>query len=156
MKNATSPNVALINGRATTAYAYGIAANAKAQAPALAPISQHDQRVWRMYLDGLVDAQQWAEAVNVGESAVLLDVGSALTHADYATALAAQGDHERAIFEGESSLLCAGIKPKEAAAAHAAMAKAYLALKKLPDARQHRDEALKLDPDSDAKQLQIP
>lgn len=123
----------------------------------LAPIDQHDAKVWRLLLGGLVDAGQWADAAKVGESAVLLDVGSAAVHAAYARALAETGDAPRAAFEAESATLCPDVAPKEAASAHATWAKVLLAQKKLAEARAHRDEALKLDPDSPgAKALHIP
>ena len=77
-------------------------------------------------------------------------------HLAYAKALEAQSDAERALYEAESTWLCNSVKPKEAAAARAISAKIFLAQKKTKEARQHRDEALKLDPESDAKSLQIP
>jgi tetratricopeptide (TPR) repeat protein len=122
----------------------------------LAPISQHNREVWQSLLAGLVQAKQWAEAVKVGESAIFVDVGTAQTHVDYARALFEQNDLERAMYEAESALVCTGIQRKQAAQAHALMARIFAGQKKLPEARQHRDEALKLDPDSDAKQIPIP
>jgi tetratricopeptide (TPR) repeat protein len=123
----------------------------------LAPIDQHDGKVWRWLLEALVQQQQWAEAVKVGESAIFMAVGDPNAHLAYARALEQQGDSERALYEAESVWTCASVKPKEAAAAHALSAKIFLTQKKMTEARSHRDEALKLDPESaDAKALQIP
>ena len=86
----------------------------------LAPIDQHDRRVWRRLLEHLVDKGQWQEAARVGESAIYVDVTSAKLHALYAKALQAVGRTKEAKFEAESALLC---KPKDD---EAAMAKEVL------------------------------
>ena len=122
----------------------------------LAQLEQHDRSAWRLLLEKLVAANQWAEAVKIGESAIFVDVGSAAVHTLYAKALSRTGAHDRAIFELESAILC-DAPPKELATAHALLAGEYLAAKNFPQARAHRDAALKLDPDSaEAKALRIP
>jgi tetratricopeptide (TPR) repeat protein len=123
----------------------------------LAPIDQHDQHVWRALLTGLVEHKLWTEAAQVGEGAVFVDVGGAGTHVLFGKALAQTGDPDRALFEAESALVCADLKPKDAANAHALEAQVLLSQKKNADAKKHRDEALKLDPEcADAKALVIP
>jgi tetratricopeptide (TPR) repeat protein len=123
---------------------------------AMAVLEQHDRRVWRQLLQRLVDAKLWAEATQVGESALYVDVESALIHLNYARALAATGEHEKAIYELQSALLCRA-PPKELATAHALLAAEELARHKDADARKDRDEALKLDPENaEAKALRLP
>jgi len=122
----------------------------------IAPLEQHDRRTWRALLDKLVARSMWEEARNVGEAAIFVDVESASTHVLYARALAAVGDHDKAVFELESALACAP-PAKEAALAHALLARESLALKKVDAARTHRAEALRLDPGSaEAKSLNLP
>lgn len=123
----------------------------------LAPIDQHDRRVWRALLSGLVLRKLWTEAARVGESAIFVDVDSASTHTLYGKALAQTGDLDRALFEADSALASADLTPKDAANAHALAAQVLLAQKKGAPAKQHRDEALKLDPEcADAKAVAIP
>lgn len=106
----------------------------------LAPVDQHDRKVWRLYLQALVDAKAWEEARQVGESALFVDVLGAGTHDLYAQALAAGGDHGRAAFEWESALLC-DPKAKDAAAIHGRLAASLDALGRSADAKIHRDAA---------------
>jgi tetratricopeptide (TPR) repeat protein len=122
----------------------------------LAPLEQHDRKIWRMLLGRLVDAKRWDEAKKVGESTLFVDVESATMHVEYAKALGGSGQHDKALFELESALAC-NPKPKEAASVHAAYATEYVALKNLAQAKKSRDEALKLDPmNAEAKELKIP
>jgi tetratricopeptide (TPR) repeat protein len=122
----------------------------------LAMIEQHDRGVWRALLQKLVDGKMWDEARKVGESALFVDVESPIMHTNYARALAAGGLHDKALFELESALVCEP-KPKDAAAAHALMARELVALHRPAEARTHLAEALKLDPQSpDAAALKIP
>lgn len=72
----------------------------------LAPLEQHDRRVWRLLLERLVAAKRWDEAAEVGEAALFVDVENAAVHKLYAQALAATGRQERASFELESARLC--------------------------------------------------
>ncbi len=122
----------------------------------LAPLEQHDRKVWRMLLERLVAAQRWEEARAAGESAIFVDVENAPTHIAYARALSHLGDHPKAIFELESALAC-GPQPKEAATAHALLAGEYAAQKNAAEARKHLSEAQRLDPENaDAKAVKIP
>jgi len=127
---------------------FDIAAEDKRDAEALeilrklAPLDQHDRKVWRMLLDKLVEAKQWDEAVRVGESAVFVDVHSPEVHLAYGRALVQKGQHDKAIYELESALQG---KPKTPATVHALLARAHAALKHGPEARKHKDEAEKLD-----------
>jgi tetratricopeptide (TPR) repeat protein len=72
----------------------------------IARLDQHDRKVYRLLLEGLVAAGQFAEAKAVGESAMFVDVENHEIHSLYATALAKTGDHAKAAFELESALLC--------------------------------------------------
>jgi len=119
-------------------------------------LEQHDRKAWRVLLQRLVDARQWDEAKKVGESAIYVDVESATMHTNYARALSATGAHDKALYELESALLCSG-PPKELATAQAAFAAEEISQKHPAEAKKHRDEALKLDPDNaEAKALRIP
>jgi cellulose synthase operon protein C len=140
---------------------YDMAAAEKRDANALdalreiARLDQHDRRAYKLLLGTLVDTARWAEARQVGESAIYVDVENAQVHVDYARALAATGDHDAAAYELESALLCEQ-KPPERANALLLLAAERLALGDAPGARVRRDEALKLDPDNAAaKRLKI-
>ena len=90
----------------------------------------------------------------------VFDVAQALenpfVHEDYARALAATGAHDKAVFELESALAC-DPKPKDAATAHALLARELLALHRNSDAKAHVAEALKLDPqNAEAAGLRVP
>ena len=122
----------------------------------LAKLEQHDKKVWRLLLEKLVAQKQWDEARRVGDSAVFVDVTGGATHTLYARALAAQGAHEKAVFELETALLT-NPKDKEQATAHGLMAQSLAALKKTGEASKHRDEALKIDPENaEAKAVKLP
>jgi Flp pilus assembly protein TadD len=88
----------------------------------LAPLDQHDRRAWGLLLEKLTSARLWDEAKRVGQAALYVDVESATVHVAYAQALSATGDHETAVFELESSLLCES-KPEDKAAARALLAR---------------------------------
>jgi len=122
----------------------------------IAPLEQHDRKIWRMLLEKLVAAKRWEEARAAGESAIFVDVEHPLTHIAYARALSNLGDHGKAIFELESALACAP-PAKEKATAHALLAAEYAALKNVGEARKHLAEAQRIDPDNaDAKAVKIP
>ncbi len=122
----------------------------------LTQIEQHDRPAWRSLLERLVAGKKWGEAAAAGESAIFVDVESAQVHMNYARALSALGKHDRAAFELGSALVC-DAPPKEIAEAHALLAAESLAQRNAPDARAHRAEALRLDPDNaDAKALVVP
>jgi tetratricopeptide (TPR) repeat protein len=122
----------------------------------LAPLEQHDRKVWRVLLDKLVAAKKWDEARSVGESAIFVDVEHPPTHIAYAKALSATGDHAKAAFELESALL-GNAPPKEAATAHALLANELVLLKSTAEAKKHLTEAQRLDPENaEAKAVKIP
>ena len=106
----------------------------------LAPLEQHDRRVWRAYLTALAEAKAWDEIERVAESAILADVEGAATHLAIGRAHAAKGNAKDALFEYESALLT---EPPAAIAAetHRAMAAAYRSLGKPTEAAQHDAEA---------------
>jgi tetratricopeptide (TPR) repeat protein len=138
---------------ATTAKREGDALDALEK---LAQLEQHDRKVWRLLLEKLVTAKRWEDARRIGESAIFVDVLGGATHTLYARALSAQNAHDKAVYELETALLCPG-KPPEKATAHALLAQELVALKRVPDAKKHLDEAIKLDPENaDAKNLKIP
>jgi len=114
----------------------------------LAPIEQHDRRIWRRLLATLVDKKLWNEARKVGESAIFVDVENIEIHTNYARALQATGAHDKAIYELESAVLCEG-KPPELATAHALLAKSALATGDRARAKTELDAALQLDPAND-------
>jgi tetratricopeptide (TPR) repeat protein len=122
----------------------------------LAQLEQHDRKVWRLLLEKLVETQAWDEAKRVGESAIFVDVESPAIHVAYARALAATGAHDKAAFELESALAC-DPAPKDAATAHALLARELVALRRNADAKGHLAEALRLDPqNADAKAVKVP
>ncbi|MDP8998758.1 MAG: hypothetical protein M3O46_01455, partial [Myxococcota bacterium] len=140
---------------------YDLASADKREADALAALreiarlDQHDRRTYKLLLEKLVMSGRWDEAKRVGEAALYVDISSPATHVGYGRALSATGDHRSASFEFESALLC-DAKPPEKAIAHALLARERLALGDLAGARLHRDQALKLDPDStEARALKL-
>ncbi len=123
----------------------------------LAPLDQHDRRVWRRLLAALVDRARWDEAVQVGESAMFVDLYSGVTHSMYARALLEKKRPKDAIREAESALLCPKLTAEVAADANVILARAYLALGDTTKARAARDEALRQDPsNADAPKLALP
>ena len=112
----------------------------------LTHLEQHDRPAWHALLERLVAAKKWDEAAAVGASAIFVDVESASIHTDYARALSALKKHDSAVFELESALAC-DAPPKETAEAHALLAKELVG-RDTGAARDHRAEALRLDPDN--------
>jgi tetratricopeptide (TPR) repeat protein len=100
----------------------------------LTKLDQHDRRSWGLLLEKLASARLWDEAKRVGEAALYVDVESAANHVAYARALAATGDHAKAVFELESALLCDS-KPEEKAAAQTLLAAEKVALTKASQAK---------------------
>jgi len=121
-----------------------------------ARLDQHDRKSWRLLLEGLIAAGQYAEARTVGESALFVDVENHAIHTLYATALAQTGAHPAAVFELESALLCNPPKP-EAAAIQVRLAKEHVAMGNHTKAKSAQAEALRLDPsNAEAAALKIP
>jgi len=71
----------------------------------LSKLDQHDRRVWRRLLSGLVARGMWERARQVGESAVFVDVKNPEVHRLYARALARTGKHRAAIREYNSAII---------------------------------------------------
>jgi cellulose synthase operon protein C len=141
---------------------YDLAHQEKREAEALewlriaARLDQHDRKTYRLLLEKLVAAGQFAEARAVGESAMFVDVENHAVHALYATALARTGAHAAAVFELESALLCNPPRP-EAAAIHVQLAKEHLVMGNRAKAKGAKGEALRLDPTNvEAAALKIP
>ena len=121
-----------------------------------ARLDQHDRKTYRLLLEGLVAAGQFAEARAVGESALFVDVENHAIHRLYATALSQTGAHPNAVFELESALLCNPPKP-DAAALQVMLAKEHLAMGNRAKAKSAQAEALRLDPTNvEAPALKIP
>ena len=130
-------------------------ADALAVLKKLAVLEQHDRRVWRQLLSRLVEQKKWDDAKKVGESTLFVDAEGITTHLDYARALSATGGHDRAAFELESATMCSG-QPKQLATAHALWAAELAALRNVAEAKKHRDEALRIDPENaEAKALKL-
>jgi tetratricopeptide (TPR) repeat protein len=73
----------------------------------------------------------------------------------YGRALAAGNQHDKALFEAESATLCKA-NQKDAAAAQAFYASELQIAHNVGEAKKHRDEALRLDPNNaDAKALKL-
>jgi tetratricopeptide (TPR) repeat protein len=110
----------------------------------LAPLEQHDRKIWRIYMERLVAANAWEEARRVGPSAIFADVAGGETHLAYGRALAAGNDHKGALFELETALMTKPPAPV-AAQVHQALAASYRALGNTAEAVKH-DEAAKTTP----------
>jgi tetratricopeptide (TPR) repeat protein len=121
-----------------------------------ARLDQHDRKTYRLLLEGLIAAGQFAEARVVGESALFVDVENHAIHSLYATALSRTGAHANAVFELDSALLCNPPRP-EAAAIQVQLAKEHLAMGNRAKAKSAQEEALRLDPSNvEASALKIP
>jgi tetratricopeptide (TPR) repeat protein len=96
----------------------------------LTGLDQHDRQAWRWLLSGLVSTGRWKEARQVGEAALFVDVENPSVHLDYARALSATGEHEQAVFELESALLC-DISPEDAVQAKALLRQEKIVVAKL-------------------------
>jgi len=110
-----------------------------------AMLDQHDPKVWGWLLNRLVENQSWDEAKKVGEGAMFVAIYDEHVHINYGRALAALGEHDRAIYEFESALLCQP-NNEDAATANALEAASLVAQKKIKEAKAKLDEAKRLDP----------
>jgi hypothetical protein len=90
-----------------------------------------------------VAKKAWAEAVKLGEAAVLADVEGFTTHRLFGEALAQTGNKARAAFELESATLSPA-EPKELADAHARLAEIYGSVGRGRDAAKARKRAQEL------------
>jgi tetratricopeptide (TPR) repeat protein len=121
-----------------------------------AMLDQHDPKVWASLLKRLVEGQQWEEARKIGEGAMFVAIYDHHVHTNYARALAALGDHNRAVFELESALLCEP-EAEDAATIHALAAESLAFQKKNAEAKTHLDEAKRLDPNNaEIKNVKLP
>ncbi len=121
-----------------------------------AMLDQHDPKAWGWLLKRLVDNQSWDEAKKVGEGAMFVAIYDEHVHINYGRALAATGDHTRAIYEYESALLCQP-NNEDAATANALEAASLVAQKKIPEAKAKLDEAKRLDPaNTEIAKVKIP
>ena len=91
----------------------------------LVRLEEHDASVYRRLLTLLVSRKAYAQAVEVGQAAVYVDLEGARTHTLYAQALAGEGRFSDAAFEFESAIRCPS-RPSELAEAHVSYA-AFLA-----------------------------
>lgn len=87
--------------------------------------------------------KQWDRVRKLGPLGIHNQPFNALIHEKYAWALRAGGEHEKAIFEFESALLC---KPNNKEYIHIGIARSHLALGRKDKALQHVDKALDVDP----------
>ncbi|HEY1954951.1 MAG TPA: tetratricopeptide repeat protein [Polyangiaceae bacterium] len=121
-----------------------------------AMLDQHDPKLWGALLKHLVDDKEWQEAKKIGEAALFVAIYDAHVHMNYARALSALGDHERAVFELESALLCEP-NAEDAATAHALEAEELVTLKRGAEAKSQLDEAKRLDPNNaEIKNVKLP
>ena len=88
----------------------------------IAALSEHDAATYRELLRRLVGRGLYAEGVQVGDSAILVDMMGFETHFAFAEALTQTGNKKRARFELESALLCAA-EPSRLAEAKRRLAK---------------------------------
>ena len=107
-------------------------------------LEQHDRGAWGRLLEGLVERNEWEEAVKVGESALYIDVGNPEIHRLYARALASTGRPVSAIFEYNSALI-AGAPPEMAVGIYDELAKGYDSLKKPELAAKAREYKAKVE-----------
>lgn len=110
-----------------------------------ARLDQHDRELWVSLLEGLVRAERWEEAREVGESAIFVDVANPEVHVLYARALSRGGQHQKAIFELESALACKP-SPRDEAKVHALLAEEHQAVGNRKEAEAARRRASQLDP----------
>jgi hypothetical protein len=108
-------------------------------------LEEHNGSVNRELLLHLLATNRAKDAVQFGKAALYSDLEGALTHAAYARALAASGDHQQAEFEFESAIVCPGAAT-ELASAHLQYGEYLKARGKQHRARQQLELAKKLDP----------
>lgn len=111
----------------------------------LARLEQHAPRVYRRLLELLLEQRAYAEAVEVGQAAIMADIEGLETHTLFAEALGKAGDVTRARYELESALLCPG-RPAAKAEVLVRLADLELSQGKRAVAARHLKEARKLDP----------
>lgn len=109
----------------------------------LAPLEQHDPRVWRALLKRLLQKSAWEELRQTCDAAMFVDISSAETHLTCAKAQSALHLNAAAIFEAESALL-ANPKRDEAVSAHELLAKELRIAKRDGDASKHEADAARI------------
>jgi tetratricopeptide (TPR) repeat protein len=112
----------------------------------LTRLEEHEAPIYRRLLSLLVSRQAYAQAVEVGEAAVYVDMEGADTHSLYAQALAGTGKPDAAAFEFESALLTPS-RPAELAAAHIAYAELLKSRGQTERAQAELGKARQLAPD---------
>ncbi|MEZ4372791.1 MAG: tetratricopeptide repeat protein [Polyangiaceae bacterium] len=103
----------------------------------LAKLEQHDPRVYRRLMEKLLEKKELAEARAAGEAGTWADLEGMDTHRVFGEVLLASKMVPRAIFEGQSALLCKG-RPKDQAKVHDLLARAYAAVPNAKEAAKHR------------------
>jgi tetratricopeptide (TPR) repeat protein len=119
----------------------------------LSVLDQHEPRAAVRLLAALAEAELWEEARQVGPRAINVDLHDATVHRLYAEALARGKQHDKALFELESAVLCEP-DDKEAAKVFLLAAQVYRDMGRADDARKAARKVLELEPDNaEAKEL---
>jgi len=121
----------------------------------LAPLEERDISIYQRLLELRLAQRSVAEALQVGEAALYVDLEGARTHVLYARALALAGRFGDALFEFESAILCPSPAP-ELAAAHLAFADFLDSRGRAARAGTERARARELDPDAGRPQPAAP
>lgn len=109
----------------------------------LTQIEENNGDAYRRLMEILVSRRSFEEARKVGEAAIYADVESAVTHLDYAEALAGGGARKDALFELESALKCGG-PPDALVLAHTRLADLLAAGGDQAGAARHKKAAAEL------------
>ncbi|PKN48757.1 MAG: hypothetical protein CVU63_04090, partial [Deltaproteobacteria bacterium HGW-Deltaproteobacteria-20] len=119
----------------------------------LSVLDQHEPRAAVRLLAALAEADLWEEARRVGPRAIHVDLHDATVHRLYAEALARGKQHDKALFELESAVLCEP-EDKEAAKVLLLAAQVYRDMGRADDARKAARKVLEIEPDNaEAKEL---
>jgi tetratricopeptide (TPR) repeat protein len=119
----------------------------------LSVLDQHEPRASVRLLAALAEAGLWEEARRIGPRAIHVDLHDASVHRLYAEALSHGKQHEQALFELESAILCEP-EDEEAAKVFLLAAKVYRDLGRGDDARKAAQKVLSIDPgNAEAKEL---
>lgn len=119
----------------------------------LSVLDQHEPRASVRLLTALAEAGLWEEARKMGPRAIHVDLHDPSVHRLYAEALSHGKQHEQALFELESAILCEP-EDEEAAKVFLLAAKVYRDLGRGEEARKAAQKVLSIDPDNaEAKEL---